>query len=291
MESQILRTASHIGYRFMAETLIGVLSPNLKGHLFDALDSLVKQRWLLFDSAESGVYCFAHKHARQVVYYVIPQSERDKLHRAIAAYTERVGADDPAQFLDIAQHFSHFDGVKTFEYTVRAAHHMMWQTPPLLKAALGTLGTALSYASWKMEIELLPALLKAVLALAGQESHLVGLRNTRPAARAEPALRKREAARGVSCGCGLSFRIFNKKVRPAPKPSSVRSVPRSVAGTGAVLSVCSAGALGRVMLIAYSLQSEVRRAAAVLAQAQDQVDCEGKEGEQVGRSTRPAWLA
>ncbi|KAJ1384657.1 hypothetical protein B484DRAFT_410729, partial [Ochromonadaceae sp. CCMP2298] len=168
MESQILRTASHIGYRFMAETLIGVLSPNLKGHLFDALDSLVKQRWLLFDSAESGVYCFAHKHARQVVYYVIPQSERDKLHRAIAAYTERVGADDPAQFLDIAQHFSHFDGVKTFEYTVRAAHHMMWQTPPLLKAALGTLGTALSYASWKMEIELLPALLKAVLALAGQ---------------------------------------------------------------------------------------------------------------------------
>ncbi|KAJ1380021.1 hypothetical protein B484DRAFT_412187, partial [Ochromonadaceae sp. CCMP2298] len=139
MESQILRTASQIGYRFMAETLMGVLSPNLKGHLFEALDSLVKQRWLLLDSADSGVYCFAHSHARQVVYYVIPQSERDKLHRAIAAYTERVGADDPAQFLDIAQHFSHFDGVKTFEYTVKAAHDMMRRTPPPLKAVLGTL--------------------------------------------------------------------------------------------------------------------------------------------------------
>jgi hypothetical protein len=62
-----------------------------------------------------------------------------------------------------------------------------------------------------------------------------------------------------------------------------------------VVSVCSGGALGRVMLIAYSLQSELRRTAAVLAtQAQDQVvgyqDCEGEEGGQVGRSIRPAWI-
>jgi hypothetical protein len=92
----------------------------------------------------------------------------------------------------------------------------------------------------------------------------------------------------VSCGCGLSFRIFHKKVRPAPEPSS--RLHRSVAGTGAVLSVCSEGALGRVMLIAYSLQSDLRKTAAVLAQAQYQVDCEGKEGEKVGRSIRPAWM-
>ncbi|KAJ1392374.1 hypothetical protein B484DRAFT_408501 [Ochromonadaceae sp. CCMP2298] len=174
---------------------------------------------------------------------------------------------------------------------------MMRRTPPPLKAVLGTLVKALPYASRKMEIELLSALLNDVLALAGQEvqeSHLVGLR-TKPAPKADPALQKREAqAEGVSCGCGVSlFRIFNKKVRPAPEPSSV-SVPRSVTGAASVVvSVCSAGALGRVMLIAYSLQSELRRTAAVLAsEAQDPVDYEGEEEEQVGgRSIRPAWIS
>ncbi|KAJ1426412.1 hypothetical protein B484DRAFT_397617 [Ochromonadaceae sp. CCMP2298] len=201
----------------------------------------------------------------------LADSERDKLHRAIAANTERVGADDTAQFLDIAQHFSHFDG-----------------------AVLGTLVKALPYASRKMEIELLSALLNAVLALAGQESHLVGLR-TKPALKADPALQKREAqAEGVSCWCGVSlFRIFYNKVRPAPEPSSV-SVTRSVTSAASVVvSVCSAGALGRVMLIAYSMQSELRRTAAVLAsQAQDPVDYEREEEEQVGgRSIRPAWIS
>jgi hypothetical protein len=45
---------------------------------------------------------------------------------------------------------------------------MMCQTPPQLKAALGTLGRALSYASRKMEIKLLSALINTVLALAEQ---------------------------------------------------------------------------------------------------------------------------
>eukprot|EP00600_Ochromonadales_sp_CCMP1393_P012120 CAMPEP_0174996902 /NCGR_PEP_ID=MMETSP0005-20121125/656_1 /TAXON_ID=420556 /ORGANISM="Ochromonas sp., Strain CCMP1393" /LENGTH=1589 /DNA_ID=CAMNT_0016251369 /DNA_START=19 /DNA_END=4788 /DNA_ORIENTATION=+ len=278
IEKQLLRTASLIGEEFTQQTLVGILPRNIKPHAFHILKSLVRQRWLFVNAEDPNVYHFCHGYTHQLVYHLTPHGDREALHQSIAAYVERFYRDEPQHYLHIAQHYSHFNTEKTFEYIVKAAHYELVREQPQYESGLSMLNRALSYTSYVVDVDVILALLEQVpqnfaaisddnlndtLARKSNEQRLpsaaTGSRagatsgdtmsdatatgsiahTSQPSVEAEQPPRNHKA---VSCGTCFGFLFsFSGAVTPSTAESKIPS-PSNVGTTGSFRRAAGAGA-------------------------------------------------
>lgn len=140
----LLETAAVLGRRCDFDTLLEV-TREPESQLFDALDALVKRRFLR-EEAEGGVYDFSHDKLREVVYRDIGGARRRQLHRAVAEALERQG--EGATHERDAQLAEHYERAhiwpKALHYLLLAAEHS--QTLFAMRDALHWLDRAVALA-------------------------------------------------------------------------------------------------------------------------------------------------
>ena len=92
-----------------------------------ALTRLVRDNWLLDVMHRTDEFQYTHPFTYQVLYHSIPSTERDRLHRAMAAYLESHFENDPAYYATICMHYSHFNRTQALEYALKA---VLYYTEP-----------------------------------------------------------------------------------------------------------------------------------------------------------------
>lgn len=120
---EVLETAAVVGDRFDLTTVAAV-SGNA-ATVIGALDASIQAGLVVFE--REGEYRFAHAITQQVIYDLIPESRRRKLHGAVARGLERNSEIPPHQFGKLARHYSRSsargDQEQAVAYARKAASH------------------------------------------------------------------------------------------------------------------------------------------------------------------------
>jgi predicted ATPase len=147
-DQNLLRSASIIGLEFTRDILYGILSPKMRTHMFNSLQSLIKNQWLKEKKPGADEYRFVHPLLYQTLYDLTPASDKGRLHSLIASYIEDAYDGNPQHFAQLGYHYgmSKECRPKAVEYYVRAAVHVLESGLDAYDEGLELLGQAGLYA-------------------------------------------------------------------------------------------------------------------------------------------------
>ena len=122
-DQNVLRSASIIGHQFSRDILYGILSPKMRTHMFNSIQSLIKNQWIVETKAANDEYRFVHPLLYQTLYDLTPTSDKARMHYTIASYIEDAYQDNPSHFAQMGHHYGMSKDCrpKALEYFVRAA--------------------------------------------------------------------------------------------------------------------------------------------------------------------------
>ncbi len=120
---ELLRIAATVGQEFSLRLLSGITNKN-EGHIQDILDCGMDANIIKEDfSTSEEKFSFTHCKTREVLYYSLRESKRERLHLTIARALEKLYANDlDDHYEDLAQHYYlSRDKEKAFVYLYKCA--------------------------------------------------------------------------------------------------------------------------------------------------------------------------